>query len=135
MNPIFYGQIKEGKIILDTPLKYVTYKAELEGKRVELILRRKKSQRSIEQNKAYWGIIIEILCAHTGYDKEQMHFALKEKFASHLDEKTGLRIVESTAKMDTKRFSKYYEDIQKWSAEFLHCYLPSPNEIEFDNIA
>ena len=57
-----------------------------------------------------------------------MHDALKEKFASRRDEKTGLLIVESTAKMDTVRFMKYYDDIQVWAAEFLDVYIPDPNE-------
>jgi hypothetical protein len=130
VNPVFYGTIKEGKLLLDQPMKYAVQMSRLENKKVELILRQRKSQRSIEQNRAYWGLIIEILCDHTGYNKDQMHFALKEKFASHIDDKTGLRIIESTAKMDTKRFIKYYEDIQQWASEFLHVYLPSPNEVE-----
>lgn len=74
--------------------------------------------------------MVEILCNHTGYDKETMHEALKAKFASRTDPDTGLLVIESTAKMDTKRFNQYYDDIQRWAAEFLDCYIPSPNECE-----
>ena len=31
--------------------------------------------------------------------------------------------------MDTVRFNKYYEDIQRWAIEFLGCYIPDPNEM------
>ena len=130
INPLFYGTINKGKLILETPQKYLVHLSGLEGKRVELILRKRKSKRSNQQNKAYWGIAIEILCDKTGYTKDQMHFALKEKFASRIDPVTELRIVESTSKMDTVRFNKYYADIQQWATEFLNgCYIPDPNEI------
>jgi hypothetical protein len=127
--PLFYGTINKGKLILETPQRYLVHLSGLEGKKVELVLRKRKSKRSINQNSAYWGIAIEILCEKTGYTKEQMHFALKEKFASTIDPVTGLRIVESTAAMNTVRFNKYYADIQQWAIEFLDCYIPDPNEI------
>ena len=128
INQIFRGHIERGKLILDDPGKYFVRLSGLEGQRVELIVRKQKSQRSLNQNSAYWGIAIEILCSHTGYDRETMHEALKAKFASYEDLKTGLMVIESTAKMDTVRFMKYYDDIQRWAAEFLNCYIPSPNE-------
>jgi len=62
-----------------------------------------------------------------------MHESLKAKFASRPDPATGLSIIESTTAMDTVRFMKYYRDIQRWAAEFLHIYIPDPGEYgEFD---
>lgn len=132
-NPIFTGIVTQGKLRLDAPARYLVHLARLEGKLVEVVVRRRRSQRSVNQNAAYWGIAVEILSQHLGYDKCTMHDALKEKFASRRDEK-GLLIVESTAAMDTKRFCKYYEDIQRWSAEFLGVYIPDPNECEYQEI-
>jgi len=130
MNPIHTGTVTQGKLKLDNPSRYLVALARLNGKLIELVVRQRRSQRSLNQNAAYWGIAVEILSEHTGYDKETMHEALKEKFASRRDEKTGLLIVESTAKMDTKRFNRYYEDIQRWAVEFLGVRIPSPNECE-----
>jgi len=128
MNPIFQGKINKGKLILETPDRFRVHLSRYEGQQVEFSLRKKKSQRSSEQNRAYFGIAVEILCEHTGFSREEMHEALKQKFASRIDEKTGLTIVESTASMDTVRFMRYYDDIQKWAAEFLNVYIPSPGE-------
>ncbi len=128
--PIFTGSVEKGKLILDQPQKYLVHLSQLNGKKIELVLRKRRSQRSLEQNRAYWGIAIEILSNHLGYDKDTMHHALKVKFASAVDPVTGLTIIESTAKMDTKRFIQYYEDIQRWSMEFLNCYIPDPNECD-----
>ena len=128
MNPIFHGKVEKGKLILDSPDRFRVHLSRYEGHHVEVVVRKKKSQRSIQQNKAYFGIAVDILCEHTGFNREEMHEALKQKFASRVDEKTGLTIVESTADMDTVRFCQYYEDIQRWATEFLGVYIPDPNE-------
>ena len=129
-SPVFTGRIENGKLILDSPHRYIVRLSALNGKLVELVIRKRRSQRSPNQNAAYWGIVVEILSNHTGYDKDTMHEALKAKFASRTDEKTGLLVIESTAKMNTVRFNRYYSDIQQWAAEFLGCYIPSPNECD-----
>lgn len=132
MNPIFLCKIESGKLIFENPSRFLSYQKSLEGKPLELILRKRKSQRSNRQNRAYWGIVIDILSKELGYSKDEVHLALKQKFASHVDYATGLIIMESTAKMSTKRFMEYYENIQRWAAEFLNCQIPDPNECESD---
>lgn len=131
MNPVFSGVIKEGKVILDNPNRYAVQKARLEGKRIDTVLREHKSQRSNPQNAAYWGIAVEILADHLGYSKEETHDALRLKFLSRIDEKTGLTVTRSTTSLNTKEFSEYYDKIQRWAMEFLNCYIPSPNEAEY----
>ena len=130
-TPIFTGRTSRGKLLYDAPARFIAYLAKLGDSRVEVVVRKPKSQRSIQQNKAYWGIPVEIIAEYLGWEKDAVHIALKEKFASHRDEKTGLLVIESTAAMDTKRFNKYYEDIQRWAAEFLGVDVPSPNEADY----
>lgn len=132
MNPVFQGKVEKGKLVLETQERFRVYLSKYEGMPIEVSVRKKKSQRSINQNAAYWGIAVEILCGHLGYDKDTLHDALRQKFASRVDPATGLTVVESTAKMDTVRFMKYYDDIQRWAAEFLNVYIPDPNEAPFD---
>ena len=109
--------------------KYLVQLSRLEGKEIELTVRQKKSQRSNEQNRAYWGLAIEILSDHLGYEREEVHDLLRHRFLSHVDER-GLTIIRSTTSLSTKEFSEYYEKIQRWAAQFLNCYIPSPNEAE-----
>jgi hypothetical protein len=132
MNPIHSGKVEKGKLILNNPNRYLVHLVGFEGKDVELVLRKKKSQRSLNQNAWYFGVIIEVLREHLGYDKDEIHEALKNKFASKTDERTGLVIVESTARMDTKRFGEYCEQIQRWAAEFLQVYIPDPNQVDYE---
>lgn len=133
MNPVFLCKVESGRLIFENPQRYLAYQKSLEGKPLELVLRKRKTQRSNQQNKAYWGIVIEILSKELGYSKDEVHDALKQKFASRIDFVTGLQIMESTAKMNTKRFMEYYQDIQRWAAEFLNCQIPDPNEIDTEN--
>lgn len=131
--PIFKGKVEKGKVILDTPARYLIQISRLENQRIELILRKEKKDRSNQQNKAYWGIIIEILSeqeAFGGYTKDEIHDALREKFLSYRDEKTGLLKMRSTTSLSTVEFNDYYAQIQRWAAEFLQIYIPDPNEAE-----
>ena len=129
MNSVFTGIITKGKEVFDNPERYAVHKAKLEGQRFELVLRKETHRRTDQQNRYMWGIVYEIISETTGYDPEQVHDALKEKFASHRDD-TGLMVTERTSKMDTVRFTKYIDDIKRWSAEFLHCYIPDAGELE-----
>ena len=130
---IFLCQVKNNKVVLDHPSKFTEFAKSLNGKYCELILRKRKSKRSLDANNYYWGVVIQRLAEYLGYNtaeqKEQLHHALKEKFASVKDD-NGLVMMESTAKMSTERFQKYLADIRQWTAEFLNYRLPEPNEIE-----
>ncbi|MDZ4341330.1 MAG: hypothetical protein U1E51_02700 [Candidatus Binatia bacterium] len=130
--PTFHGTVSKGRLVYDEPERRLVWLAKLEGKRFEESVRRERSQRSIRQNSAYWGIAVEILSDHTGFDKDTMHEALKHKFLSRIDEKTGLTIIGSTRKMSTVEFNEYYAAIQRWAMEFLSVYIPDPNEIDYE---
>lgn len=130
MTPIFRGKVAKGKIVLDTPQGFEIHKGSLEGKWIELILRKQKSQRSLPQNDYYWAVIVEMLAKKSGYEKDEMHEALKIKFASCQDI-NGLTKIESTAKMTTDRFIEYCDQIKRWSAEFLSLNIPDPNQTDY----
>jgi hypothetical protein len=131
MQVIFRGSIKKGKLILDDPARFAVHLSSLNDKRVEVVVRKEKSQRSLNQNSAYWGIVVEILSEHLGYDRENTHDALRTKFLSRVDPSTGLTVIRSTASLSTVEFMEYYEAIQRWASEFLNCQIPSPNEPDF----
>ena len=112
MIPILYGQVKDGKLKLDAPQSYLVELSRLEGQRIELTIRKERHVRSLSQNKYYWGVIIEILSGHFGYDKEEMHEELKGKFnpkPSKIDyDKT---YGASTTKMSVAEFTNYIDEI------------------------
>ncbi|MDD5061962.1 MAG: hypothetical protein PHN44_06775 [Candidatus Marinimicrobia bacterium] len=129
-NPIFKGLIEKGKIKTETPGKFAVYLAGLEGKRVEVIVRKEKSKRSLRENSYYWGVVIEILSNFTGYESEEMHEALKFKFL-RTHEGEALESVKSTTKLNTAEFEDYLERIRRWAAQEYNCFIPLPNEVDF----
>lgn len=89
--------------------------------------------RSGQQNRAYFGLVVEMLAEHLGYDKEDMHKALAEKFLGveevELDG-TPYFVPKSTKSLNTAEFKEYAERIQRWAAEFHGLNIPNPNETQ-----
>lgn len=112
----FHGEVKQGKLKLDSPSSYLVYLSSLEGKRIELSLQKERNNRTLSQNAYYWGVIIEILGQHFGYEPDEMHEALKYKFLK-IHEDTGLISVRSTTKLSTLEFGDYLDRIIRWAAE------------------
>jgi hypothetical protein len=128
MIPIHHGIVSQNnKLILDTPSRYLTQLSNLKGKRIELTLKEEKSQRSINQNSYYWGVVVTILGDFFGYEPEEMHTALRMKFLNK-EPVCGLNTAESTTALNTTQFEDYLERIRRWAAIEYHIYVPLPNE-------
>jgi len=128
-TPIFYGTIERGKLVLEQPERYLVWLSALEGKSIELVLRRKRSQRSLRQNRYYWGVVVEILSGHFGYEAKELHEALKFKFLKiHTEEE--LVTVRSTTTLNTKEFIDYIDRIQRWAASEHDIFIPDPQTVE-----
>ena len=101
------------------------------GKRVNIIIKKVKSQRSLQQNR-YWWLAITILSKEIGYTKEELHEILKYKFLrlSKVDEKTGeiFEYCGSTAKLSKSAFSDLVNDLIRFSAETFNVIIPMPGE-------
>ena len=128
-TPVFAVTVKDGEEIFETPYRYASWKKSLEGKRWELVLRKRRIQRSNPQNNYYWGVVLELLSEVSGHTPDEMHEICRYMFLRKRDE-NGLEYVESTASLDTVRFEKYLSQIKQWAAEFFNCPIPDPNEVE-----
>lgn len=84
--------------------------------------------RSNAQNSYWWGVVIPLVAEATGFNHDETHDALKEKFLGQDDLTTGLRKIGSTAKLDTGQFTDLIERVRSWARDYLGCYIPSPNE-------
>lgn len=126
--PIFAGWVKSGKVILDLRSEFDRYVSSFEGKRVQLVLKKYKTKRSIEQNKYYWGVIIKILSEELGYFPEEIHDACRFKFLRVSGR--VLSIARSTTELTTIEFEIYQEQIRIWALTELQIKIPLPNEVE-----
>ncbi len=132
IQAIFRGEVQQGVMVLEKPDGWKLQLCILEGKQIEVILRQYRKGRSNEQNRWYWGCIVPLLAEHCGYDKEEMHDALRWKFLRK--HAALIETVRSTTELTTAEFSDYCEQCRRFAAE-MSVYIPSPNEVEIDNSA
>ena len=117
MIPTWHGKVTNtGLLNLDRPQDYARFMWSLKGQPVELILRKRKVQRSSKANARYWGYVVPAIAEATGYTNEEAHEALKH----HLLKEPGdvpLVKVRSTATLSVEEFSAYTERCQVLGAE------------------
>ena len=107
-----------------------------EGKRVQITITKAKKERSNQQNRHYWGVVIPILMSALKdlgniYTAEQMHDILKYKFLKsdkHIKDGEFITEIKSTTELSTTEFMDYIADIQQWSADFFGVEIPNPNQ-------
>ena len=111
----------------------INYLKEL-GSDYTVEVKKQKNNRSMMQNNYYWKCIVQVLAEELGYFNDEMHDTLKVKFASEwssieVNNKTiGLQTVNSTARMNTKAFEIYTENIRIWALSELNIRLMLPNQ-------
>lgn len=101
----------------------------------ECIVRKAKSKRSLQSNALYWKWI-DCIRLHvmdtTGqaYSSDAMHEFFKAKFLPTVTVEIMGEVQRgrlSTASLNTAEMSEYMEKIDRYCADSLHLFLPSPN--------
>ena len=99
-------------------------------------VKKQRNTRSNMQNNYYWSCIVQTLSNELGYFPDEMHDILKVKFSSEWnsievnDRTIGVQTVKSTARMNTKDFEVYADQIRIWAISELGIRLMLPNEYE-----
>lgn len=104
---------------------------------LEVLVRRRRATRSMQQNNFYWGVCIQLISEHTGYTPEEVHDLAKQMFIpKHLALADGNGEVRgefviggSTRELDTKGFTEYLERLRQWAAEELDLFIPDPESV------
>lgn len=105
-----------------------------EGWEIEVTVKRRRATRSIEQNRYYWGVVVELISEHTGYTPDEVHDFLKAIFIpKRLAVQDGNGVIHneiviggSTRLMNKLEFGDYMESIRRWAAETLDVVIPDP---------
>jgi len=89
-------------------------------------------QRSHAQNSLYWEWIEKVISPELGYTRDETHALLRDKFLGYnqYKNKKGSEIKElrSTAKLSTKEFSLYLEQIDILMTQY-NITLPRPEDV------
>lgn len=131
MIPLFQGIVENGKLRLSSMDKFNSYLNTLKGG-VVVTVKKEKSQRSLEQNKYYWGVVVKLLSEEIGSSLDETHEILKYKFLKRTltvaDE--FYDFVPSTTTLNMKEMEEYLNQIREWASVYLNCLIPLPNEVE-----
>lgn len=94
------------------------------------------ANRSQQQNRWYWGCLVQAVADHTGYTPDEIHEIFKAKFIpKRLAVTNGNGEIRgefvlggSTSKLDTIDFAQYCESIREWAALDLGLDIPDPQQ-------
>jgi hypothetical protein len=134
MIPVFKGTIDaKRKVIFADKNALLIYCAKFkEGQEVEVIIRRKKSKRSLNQNAYYW-MICTTIADSSGYESpDEVHEALKMMYLRV--NRTGLPdTIRSTTDLNTAEFAEYIDKIKRDAARGVFggengIYIPDAGE-------
>lgn len=92
-----------------------------------------RDQRSGQQNKYYWGVVVKLLSDHTGFTRDEMHECLRGMFLKYQKPMPPnghmATITQSTTDLDTKEFEDYLEEIRRFAIQELDVEIPLPGEV------
>lgn len=100
-----------------------------------ITIERKHATRSHQQNRYWWGVCVQLVSEHTGYDPEEVHELAKQMFipkrvalADGNGEVVGEYVLGgSTARLDRLAFGEFIERFRRWAAESLGVVIPDPD--------
>ncbi len=133
MNKIWCGQIDFGHIKIDNIDDFNLYLKTLEGKRVDVIIRKYRKNRTENANRYLWGVVYKLIADELGYSTDEIHALLKGMFlkkAVFIKQKR-YDVIRSTANLTTDEFSEYIESCKRFASQELSVMIPDPNEVIF----
>ena len=101
------------------------------GHSIEIIIRRKKKHRSVQQNRYYW-LVASIISDQTGFTKDEIHSIFKSRFlrTEKVNECSGAiyEFVRSTAELTTVEYEEYLDQVRQFASQEFGLVIPMPNE-------
>lgn len=128
MNPIFHGSILKGKVIFDDRDSFDNYLLSLENMFVDIVIKKRRKDRSNQQNRYMWGVVYKLISETTGHTEDEIHDSMRAMFL--MDNLGKFPIMRSSTSLTTAEMEEYLEKIRQWAAQELSCIIPLPNEVE-----
>lgn len=135
MVPVFHGQINDAATRIlwdaDAALPRLRWMKTLAGERVEVIIRKARAKRSLDQNSYWHGVVFPLVSEYTGYTIPETKLVLLgecfgwQKIGGH-----DVPIKPSTSDLTVEEGSRFTEFFGPWAVE--HCgglQIPLPNEV------
>ena len=132
---LFYGTVTAAGVKLDQEAAYHQFaRRKWLGKPVEVIIRGKRSKRTLAQNRLLWGQVLPALAEELGYDRhelELLHYGLLGKrFGTKKDKLSGLELpVKTSSQLSTKEFSDYVDWTVRLAAVDYGIVIDLPGDV------
>jgi len=131
--PIFSGRVSDDAVLVlfDTErTQRRTYLRTLVGQDVEVIVRKKRTQRSLDQNKYLHAVVFPLLADHCGYTLSEIKLVLMgECYGWHEVAGRELPIKPHTSEMTVDECTHFIEWVIPWALEKFDVHIPLPNEV------
>ena len=124
LQPKFKGIVKDKKLLLFDKDLFTKYLGSLEGKDIQVLIKKYRKNRSPKQNSYYWVCLTHI-GNEIGEDPEDLHQTFKAMFL--VDRSKRIPIVRSTTTLNTAEFFDYMEKIARRVAQ-IDIVLPNPDD-------
>ena len=98
----------------------------------EIIVRPMQTEfrlRNNQQNRYYWGCVLDILASEWGYGKEELHELLLHRH-SRVPQQGKPSRVERTSDMSVEEFCSYVDRIKRWAIVEYGIHVPSAGEVD-----
>jgi len=134
---VYFGEVRDNGVHIFNRKRFDAEIQVLNGKQVEITIRKKRRTRSLEQNAYYWGVVVPMIRkglndAGWKFGLEQSHELMKAKFLQIeiVNEDTGeiIKSIGTTTNISTSEMMDYIASVQQWAAEFLSITIPDPGE-------
>ena len=134
MTPIFTATVRGGKLVHADLNAVKRHLATLDGHDVEFTIKRKRSQRSLDQNAYLHGCVFGPLGEHLGYTMSEMKLLMMgECFGWQTVAGHELPIKSSTSEMTVEEAHHLIEWVGPWALEQFDFHIPLPNEVDDDD--
>jgi hypothetical protein len=132
MFPVWLAKVEKGNLIIQDPSRFNAYLASLGKQPVDIVVRTWKKPRSNQENRYYFGVVVNLISEHTGYTPDEVHEFLKLKFLSKIIVMAGKdeRIPRSSTELSTIEWEKWMTEIREWAAQELSLNIPDPKKVE-----
>ena len=129
--PKFGAKLIEGKLKLENPERFKQYLSRFKPEEeLQVVVSKWKRQRSNQQNRYYWGVVLFTIALETGHTEEELHEVFKRMFLPKKFVKWNEKEIAmpgSTTEQDTLAFNQYIEKIII-EAGTLGISIPTPDE-------
>lgn len=121
---IFYGSVKDGKVLFDNRSIFDLFVKNYEGERIEITVEKEQDNWTLQQFRYLYSCVYLPLAEHTGHSIEEIDGVLKRK---HLIRNKGTKweYIKSKAALNRKELSDYIDLCIQTCAEVGIVCLPS----------